>query len=246
MPTVITEQPGRSERNQTTMTGTGTEAHQSASGLAKVIGETEVNRRTNLGLAIALIAGLIVIWLRYEVYATGFIWAGACLGMGALVGFLFGIPKTQAPVLVQRAEVAAIGTKVDVAAPDAATREGSDPGGATSEPQGTAAPIAAAQDSNLEQISDWVTKLLVGGGLTQLQNIPGYFWNWGGELARGLTDGGAGSAAASAGGAVATQVIPGPAQVFATGLILYFLILGFFGGYLITLLQLRPGLRANQ
>ena len=89
------------------------------------------------------------------------------------------------------------------------------------------------RESNLEQISDWVTKLLVGGSLTQLQEIPGHFLNWGGNLAIGLIGPG-------------TTLPPHPAfeaaRAIATGLIIYFLILGFFGGYLITVLQLRSGL----
>ena len=80
-------------------------------------------------------------------------------------------------------------------------------------------------ESNLEQVADWVTKLLLGGGLTQLQQIPGKVWELAGWVARGI-------APAANGAALAAQ------QSFASGLLIYFFLLGFFSGYLITKLQL--------
>ncbi len=230
---------------------------QQTSAFVRAMGETDVNRRTNVGLGIALLIGLLVIWLGFERYPTGMMWAGACLGIGALLGFLFGIPKTQTTVVVERANVAAIGGRVDVEANagtgasvkggQASTDSASESDQAPRQNADQAQPAPAAQmspamssmsgESNLEQISDWVTKLLVGGSLTQLQDIPGYFWSWGGSLAAGLL----GTSAAAAGTAQSTQA----AQVFATGLIIYFLILGFFAGYLITILQLRSEIRAH-
>jgi hypothetical protein len=231
-------QPG----NQTDKTGVSAPPGR----IAMALGETESNRRTNLGLGVALIAGLLVIWLRTDNYVTGVMWAGACLGIGGLLGFLFGVPRTQARVIVERANVAAIGN-VDVAAgagvdsashPNTSTAGRTPSGGAHAGSKASHEPDTSTitgRESNLEQISDWVTKLLVGGGLTQLQDIPGKFWEWGGSLAAGLI--GAGNAG---------QPAMLEARVFATGLIIYFLILGFFGGYLITILQLRPQLRAAE
>lgn len=91
-----------------------------------------------------------------------------------------------------------------------------------------------AEDSNLVQVSDWVTKLLLGGGLTQLQQIPGKVW----ELARWVAI-----------GIDPTASVPGKEailqsnQAFAAGLLMYFSILGFFSGYLITQLQFRKRLQ---
>ena len=80
----------------------------------------------------------------------------------------------------------------------------------------------------MEQVSDWITKLLLGGGLTQLNAIPGALSNWGNYVAGGLA--------------------ANPAQVpqyavYALALILYFLVLGFLAGFLITKIELSDDLR---
>jgi hypothetical protein len=76
-------------------------------------------------------------WLRAwdvtRVLTQALIVAGACYGTGALVGFLFGIPRT----LI-----------------------------------GDANSIRVASNTNLEQVSDWLTKILVGVGLTQITTLP--------------------------------------------------------------------------
>lgn len=41
-----------------------------------------------------------------------------------------------------------------------------------------------SQNDNLVQISDWLTKIIVGVGLTQLNNIPGYLDNLGNYFAK--------------------------------------------------------------
>src|SRR5215207_3296326 len=67
-----------------------------------------------------------------EIFAVGSIAFGAAFGVGALVGFLFGIPRRF-------------------------QREGSDP-----------ALGGLVVNTNLEQISDWLTKIIVGVGLVEI------------------------------------------------------------------------------
>lgn len=74
-------------------------------------------------------------------------------------------------------------------------------------------------NTNLEQISDWLTKIIVGLTLVNLQNIPPFFT----QLAVDITPGMGGQAEDT---------------VFAGGIIVYFLILGFLGGYIITRTQI--------
>jgi hypothetical protein len=74
-------------------------------------------------------------------------------------------------------------------------------------------------NSNLEQISDWLTKLLVGAGLVQLVRIPGAL--------RGLGDYLGGGFAIANGEAYAVSAV-----VFGVGL-------GFAAGYLWTRLKFR-------
>ncbi|MFJ6621100.1 hypothetical protein ACIQOW_26435 [Kitasatospora sp. NPDC091335] len=90
--------------------------------------------------------------------------------------------------------------------------------GGAGEPQGSYAP-----NTNLEQVSDWLTKVLLGVGLTQL-----------GSLGERLHDLGTALAPALGGG---RDVVP-----FAAALVLYFLILGFLAGWLVTRLALPQAL----
>ncbi len=82
--------------------------------------------------------------------------------------------------------------------------------------------------SNLEQVADWVTKLLLGGGLTQMQRIPPKVWQWARVVALGII----GDDPKINDRLILAQ------QSFAAGLLVYAFILGFFSGYLITKLQL--------
>ncbi|MFD5467823.1 hypothetical protein ACFWIQ_34175 [Kitasatospora sp. NPDC127059] len=82
------------------------------------------------------------------------------------------------------------------------------------EPQGSYAP-----NTNLEQVSDWLTKVLLGVGLTQLGSLGERLHQLGTALAPVL--GGADAAAP-----------------FAAALVLYFLVLGFLAGWLVTRLAL--------
>lgn len=73
--------------------------------------------------------------------------SSAPFALGGFLGFLFGIPKTlQAPEPTP--------TSTNGATPTAPRRHG------------------WQANTNLEQVSDWLTKILIGVGLTQLQSVP--------------------------------------------------------------------------
>jgi hypothetical protein len=80
-------------------------------------------------------------------------------------------------------------------------------------------------NTNLEQISDWLTKILVGVGLTQIAGIRHGLSSLTAFVAQGL-------------GA------PAVGQVFALALLSYSFVLGFLFGYLWTRLFLAGALRA--
>ncbi|MBI1903734.1 MAG: hypothetical protein HYS13_21740 [Planctomycetia bacterium] len=122
-----------------------------------------------------------------------FLLGGASFLIGGLLGFLFGIPRS----------------RQDEAAAAA-------PGGAA--PAG--APPSYRSNTNLEQISDWLTKILVGVGLTQLANVPELM----GQLTRSL----------------GTAIGPTPAVggTFGTLTAVFFGVLGFLAWYLVTRLHL--------
>lgn len=165
-------------------------------------------------LSVFFAAGLIFVWLDQTIQHgarsaspwAALLWALACLALGALLGFLFGIPRSLQDKNGQPA-VASV-------APAATTAEGTQPANVPG--------IRSWTDvnTNLEQISDWLTKIIVGATLVQLQKIPETVSRISAFIARSLG---------------------GPDQQFFAGaLLVYFIILGFLGSYLLTRLYLQP------
>jgi hypothetical protein len=133
--------------------------------------------------------------------SVGVLLAGASLLVGGTLGFLFGIPRT---------------LQQESGAADANGTKGEAPSGART--------IDYRVNTNLEQISDWLTKILVGVSLTQVGNIRQGLGALSAFAARGLGS--------------------GPhAQVFAFALLSYSTVLGFLFGYLWTRLFLAGALR---
>ncbi|GGV32440.1 hypothetical protein GCM10010495_56470 [Kitasatospora herbaricolor] len=97
-------------------------------------------------------------------------------------------------------------------------RSGEQPG-----PAGGPVRDSYVPNTNLEQVSDWLTKVLLGVGLTQLGSLGARLHQLGAALAPAL------------GGD------PGAAP-FAAALVLYFLVLGFLAGWLATRLLLPRAL----
>jgi len=145
------------------------------------------------GLALVAVSTFAVQAKSFSVLATGAVVAAAAGFTGALVGFIFGVPR--------------------VLASDQPRVRGSAPG--------SIAPIGA--NTNLEQISDWLTKILVGIGLTQFGPIG----RAAGQLFAAL-------APAFTGANVGKDV----GAVFAGGLVLYMVTCGFATGWLFTRLFL--------
>jgi hypothetical protein len=83
------------------------------------------------------------------------------------------------------------------------------------------AAVPYVASNNLEQVSDWLTKLLIGAGLVQL----GHIGRWLGNLINGL-------ATALSGGV--EPVPPAAAKVFAGSLLGFNAALGFLFGYIVT------------
>ena len=140
-------------------------------------------------LLIAMSAGLVGILLyawaqrSWTVLSCALLVALAAVLAGGIVGFIFGIPKTAA-------------TATSTTTSGTVT--------ATSEYQG---------NSNLEQISDWLTKILVGAGLVQLGEIRNELDKFGSRLSE-------------SGSLGASGWIAGPAIIIA------YLIAGFLLAYL--------------
>jgi hypothetical protein len=154
-------------------------------------------------LSYAALAGALMVILYalkssgsvyFSVAGVGLLIGGAALLMGGVLGFLFGIPRT-----LQR----------EVAGSESADER---------------ARVDYLANTNLEQISDWLTKIIVGVGLTQLTAMPEFLQRVSSHLAVGLGN--------------------QPSDpIFVLSLLLYFLAVGFLFGYLWTRLNLAGALR---
>ncbi len=125
-------------------------------------------------------------------FSVGMLWLLACIMSGSGVGFLFGVPKVL---------------------------QGSNPA-ADSGPQGSGS-YRFVINTNLTEISDWLTKIIVGLGLVNLAKIPPYIQRTANCLAAGMNTASRDTALA-----------------FSYGLIVCYSILGFLFTYLITRLVL--------
>jgi hypothetical protein len=115
----------------------------------------------------------------------------AAVAVGGILGFLFGVPRSQDTIRVDNEQL----TRVSG--------------------QSTVTPNTIFPNTNLEQISDWLTKVLVGVTLAQVGNLKSSASDLFANLATALGTGESGS-------------------VFAGALVIYALAVGFWFGWLTT------------
>ncbi|KQV19800.1 MULTISPECIES: hypothetical protein [unclassified Kitasatospora] len=124
----------------------------------------------------------------------GLVVSASSMMVGGGAGFLFGIPRLlTSGAAAQPADLSATST------------------------------ASYAPNTNLEQVSDWLTKILLGAGLTQIGTLPRRLAQLGDALAP-VVGGGSGASA------------------FAASLAVYFTVLGFLSGWLLTRLRLARAL----
>jgi hypothetical protein len=144
-----------------------------------------------IGLFAVMLIGVLAVALETSSKAFGFglLLSGASLLAGVIVGLLFGIPRA---------------LQYDRPPENKEERESSPSSG-----------LGYRANTNLEQISDWLTKILVGVGLTQITKIPGKFQALGSYFGPALAS-------------------PGHGEYLALSIIGFFLPCGFLFGYLWT------------
>lgn len=176
-------------------------------------------------LLFILLAGLLAVLAGallppYYQAVPALLWSlGFCVS-GMLLGFLFGIPRTvpsgtvNAPPPDERAN----GKGRPGDEPPAAPADG--PPGNTSNTLFLGTPTPMEINSNLVEVSDWLTKIIVGVGLIELKSLPGSARKMAAFIAPSL--------------AVDTAA----AMAVVGGIMLFFSVHGFLIGYLLTRIYL--------
>jgi hypothetical protein len=122
-------------------------------------------RRTSLFFLPAFLAGFsaVLLYFAHTALGTALMWAVAWFCAGTLLGFIFGIPKStrdsQPPPPPAPPQSGPSADKPDGAAPA--------PAPAPNKPR-------YETNNNLAEVSDWLTKIIVGLGLINLKQAPHY------------------------------------------------------------------------
>jgi hypothetical protein len=144
-----------------------------------------------------------------EIAGVGLLTAGASLAAGAFVGFLFGVPKSSQPSPSENASA-----KSSVSSSESKSQDDDD-----KQPYGA--------NTNLEQISDWLTKTIVGVTLVELYKLPPYLAKLAAFVAPSLD------------GDLA------PTKAVALVIMVYFAATGFLTAYLWTRMELTRAFNAS-
>ena len=149
-----------------------------------------------------ILSGYIIVLFFSPAKIITSVWILASSAFGGLVGFLFGIPHVLQSQQLQN-DTQQNGNQVQKKSYD------------------------IKFNTNLEQISDWLTKIIVGLGLVELRNVSVHLGNLSDFIAKG--------------GVGKNKEMPIDhdfLQVIIMGAIVYFAIIGFVGGYIITRMYL--------
>jgi hypothetical protein len=179
-----------------------------------------------MNIVIFITSGFVVIsfWTSGSgrQWASGIIWSAACLLLGGFSGFLFGIPRFRSE---GKTKLSSVPPTVPAAAGGLAAPA------VQAVPQMPVVPHASTatnDQSPIEQIADWLTKTIVGVALVNLEKLPTLLTRWASYVAGGIAD------PAAAAAVCADKSGCGITPSFALGVIIYFTIVGFLSGYLLT------------
>ena len=199
-------------------------------------------------LAFGIAAICISLWGSGRIW-SGLLWAAAWSSIGWFIGFLFGIPRFLSSDTLRQ--------------PEPVHRLQQDGAGALG---GEPTRSSLTVNTNLEQVSDWLTKIIVGVSLVESQAVLEKMKSAAMFMAASMRGGAestllaASDSASSAGAAAAADAAPAASAVaagvsaaggllsepslesFSYSMILYFLATGVLGSYLLTRLFLQPAL----
>jgi tetratricopeptide (TPR) repeat protein len=178
---------------------------------SKVGADADSTRRATVVIAIWFLCGVMLGFVvlaslaasqgtqTIRVVSVGGLWALAATAVGAALGFLFGVPRANVPTSVRPASGPAVEFATENQLPVAKT--------------------------NLEEIADWLSKLIVGGTLFESSNVLKLLQDAGQEFAK------------TVGGETALWSGVGSSSL------VYFGLVAFFGGHFLTRLYLIGALR---
>ncbi|MGB7546167.1 MAG: hypothetical protein WBM14_00325 [Terracidiphilus sp.] len=149
-----------------------------------------------------------------RILGVGVLVAGAALLSGFLMGFIFAIPR-----------VGDHKGRTTTAQPEG-----------TQTPNSDAPPDSVLFNANLVEISDWLTKIIVGVGLVELHSITGSLGKLSYYLALGLQP-----APCAGGASCAEPLISGQAAGLA--ILIFYFTLGFLLGYVWTMIYFQGDLK---
>ncbi|MGD0942172.1 MAG: hypothetical protein ABR905_20965 [Terracidiphilus sp.] len=149
----------------------------------------------------------------YRILGVGTLVAGAALLSGFLLGFIFAIPR--------------VGNKRK----KTSTPKAEDAHDLESDAQ----PGSVLHNGNLVEISDWLTKIIVGVGLVELHSIPGKLGEWSYFLASGLLP-----APCTTSLSCTESLVSGQAAGLA--ILIFYSTLGFLRGYVWTMIYFQGDL----
>ncbi len=125
-----------------------------------------------MNTVVFLVVGLIVVSFCTAddrcSWSSSMIWSIACVLLGGLTGFLFGIPRFRSEGKTPQTS----GTR--------STTTGT---GATDSQPITGRAVATNDQSPIEQIADWLTKTIVGVALVNLKEMPTQLHRWASTIA---------------------------------------------------------------
>lgn len=161
---------------------------------------------TTIWVSCGIVLGITAVCM-YAYYETLnayslLLWSFAYIAMGGLAGFIFSIPKiiseTAATTMVNPANLTSPTVKNKV-----------------------------QENTNLTEISDWLTKILIGASLVELKEVPKFILHTAKVMAEGIRK------LPLPDHAINSSAIVDSATIACAAIILYFITWGFISGYLV-------------